>query len=100
MADADQLTIRCAEHGVTPYCLICRHLRDGSGLWYFAIRAEAGEPAQAWCEWCDEVLAREQGWTDRADLQAGWKLYCTVCYKAALGRHNLRSWVEGTSPDE
>ena len=100
MPDPNPLTIQCAKHGVTPYCLICQHLRGGSGLWYFAIRAEAGEPAQAWCESCDEILEQEQGWTDRADLQANWKLFCTACYETILGRHNLRSWVEGISPDE
>jgi hypothetical protein len=99
MPDPNTLTIRCAEHGVTPYCLICQHLRDESGLWYFAIPAEVGEPAQAWCESCDKVLEQEQGWTDRADLQANWRLYCTVCYEATLRRHRLRSWIEGASPD-
>jgi hypothetical protein len=91
--------IHCAQHGVSPYGIICRHLRDENRLGYLAIRAEGDEPAQAWCEACDTVLEEEQGWTDRADLQADWKLYCTVCYETTLRRHRLRSWVEGTSPE-
>ncbi len=92
--------IQCEEHGSSPYCIICEHLREQNGLGYFAIQAESTEPAQAWCEACDLVLAQEQGWTDRADLQAGWKLHCTACYERRLSAHTLLSWVEGTSPED
>src|SRR5688572_1074100 len=42
------LAIQCERHGVTAYCLVCRHLREGNGLGYWAIRSEPEEPAQAW----------------------------------------------------
>ncbi len=95
--------IACAEHGVSPGCLICRHLPGQRGRGYFAIPFEPAEPdeaAQAWCEDCDRVLVREQGWTDAADRQADWRLYCTGCYEDCLRAHVLRSWAEGTSPDD
>jgi hypothetical protein len=91
---------QCEEHGPSPYCLICKHLRERNALGYFAIQAEPTEPAQAWCEGCDSVLAQERGWNDRADEQADWKLFCTACYERRLSSHRLVSWVEGTSPEE
>lgn len=93
-------TIQCDEHGPCNYSIICEHLREQDGLGYFSIRADATGPAQAWCEACDQVLAQERGWTDRADLQAGWKLYCACCYERRLAIHILLSWVEGTSSEE
>ena len=92
--------IDCDEHGPSAACLICRHLREGAGLGYFAIAAEPGESAQAWCEACDQTLAQERGWTDKASAQADWALYCTQCHDETLASHVLRSWVEGTSPEE
>jgi len=92
--------IACEQHGPSPYCIICRHLREETGLGYFAIPAEPKGPAQAWCEECDHILDQERGWTDKADAQAEWKLYCTQCYEERLRLHRLISWVDGTSPDE
>ena len=92
-------TIHCDKHGESAYCLICQHLRSSTGLGYYAIEAEPDEPAQAWCEQCDEVLAEERGWNDRADAAADWKLFCTTCYEETLQQHELLSWVEGTSPE-
>ena len=100
VADSHPLAIHCVRHGVTPCCLICRHLGEGSGLGYFAIKPEAEEAAQAWCAACDTVLEAERGWSDRADAQADWKLYCTGCWDEALARHQLRSWLRGTRPED
>ena len=87
--------INCAEHGLSPYCLICQHLEAQSGLGYFACRALPEYPAQAWCQSCDEVLQQERGWSDRADEVADWKLVCEGCYEQALSRNKFVSWVEG-----
>ena len=95
-----QLAIHCERHGVSAYCLICRHLREQSGLKYWAIQPEPGQPAQAWCEACDAVLDEEQGWSDRADAQADWKLHCTGCYEETLARHQFLGWVAGTNPED
>lgn len=92
--------IQCDEHGDTEYCLLCQHLQTGKGLRYFAIKAEPDEPAQAWCQECDEVLEEERGWSDRADETADWKLCCTGCYEQLLEHHQLVSWVVGTSPED
>ena len=89
--------ISCAEHGTTPYALICVHLREpATVLEYFAnARCEHG-PAQAWCAECDRFLTEQRGWTDDAVAQADFKLYCTECYKEALRRHRFVSYVQGS----
>jgi hypothetical protein len=92
--------VDCPEHGASPACIICQHLRTQDGLGYYAIAAEPAEPAMAWCEACDQLLAQERGWTDRADAHAGWKLLCTRCHERRLAAHQLINWLEGTRTDE
>lgn len=100
VAESDPLAIHCERHGVTAYCLVCRHLREGVGLGYWALKPEAEEPSQAWCEACDAVLAEDQGWTDRGDAFAGWTLYCAGCYAEALALYTRRGWcAAGPAPD-
>ena len=94
------LAIECVVHGTTRYCIICKHLLDGSGLGYFAIQPDPTEPAQAWCEGCDFIFQHERGWSDRADAEAEWKLACTGCYDTTLVGHHLRSWVQGSNPED
>jgi hypothetical protein len=98
ITESHALAIHCERHGITAYCLICRHLREGDGLAYWAIEPEAEEPAQAWCEACDAVLEQDRGWSDRADDLAEWKLYCAGCYEETLARHILRGWDSGGTP--
>jgi hypothetical protein len=95
VSESHPLAIHCDRHGVTAYCIICRHLRESSGLAYWAIKPKSEEPAQAWCEECDAVLAEDRGWTDRGDALADWKLYCTGCYAETLARHTRRGWDSG-----
>ena len=88
--------IECAKHGRTTYCLICKHLREQSNLSFYACDAETEMPAQAWCTMCDQVLEEEQGWSDRADEAADWKLFCGHCYEETLARHHFIAWSVGT----
>jgi hypothetical protein len=88
--------VQCAKHGRTEYCLICRHLREHSGLGFYANTAEKHAPAQAWCAACDQVLDEERGWSDRADAFADWKLFCAVCYKETLTQHKFIAWMVGS----
>jgi hypothetical protein len=81
--------VHCAEHGESEACLLCRHLRTGRGLRFYAIKADPW----AWCEECDAVLEHEQGWSDRLNQFADWQVYCRECYRRALRRHRLREWV-------
>ena len=92
------LAIHCDRHGVTAYCLICQHLRTGEGIGFWEIEAEDDEPGQAWCELCDAALDQDQGWSDRAEALADWKLYCGCCYSEALERHQRLGWDSGGPP--
>ena len=100
VAKSHPLAIHCSRHGVTPYCLICRHLRENTGLGYWEIRAEPKDPAQAWCEECDALLDEDRGWSDRAEELADFKLYCTGCYRETLARHTRRGWDSGGTPPQ
>jgi hypothetical protein len=91
-------TIDCGEHGVSRYCIICVHLREGSGLEYFANPACDHGPAQAWCRQCDDVVASHQGWTDESEKLADPKLFCQQCYRRTLGRHHFVAYAR--DPDE
>ena len=98
--ESHPLAIHCDRHGVTAYCIICQHLRDGRGLEFWEIKRDGEEPAQAWCEACDAILNADRGWTDRGDAHADWKLYCTGCYRETLARHTRRGWDAGTTSEE
>ena len=98
VSESQPQTINCDRHGDSVSCLICCHLREGTGLGYWAINADPQGPAQAWCEECDMILAEDRGWTDRGDLFADWKLYCTGCYAEALARHTQIGWDSGGVP--
>jgi|SRR6516165_2749660 hypothetical protein len=81
--------VYCSTHGNTTAGIICRHLREGRGLNYFAIKTDPW----AWCEACDKVLEEERDWTDRFSQFADWKVYCRQCYTKTLRRHRLIEWV-------
>ncbi len=90
-------TIKCPTHGVSDYALICQHLRQAtSRIGYYLIEAEPGEPAQAWCSVCDQLLACDRGWSDRADAMADWQLWCEICLARNLEGHELISLVAGS----
>ena len=98
--DRPRQKIQCGKHGLTEHCLICRHLREQSGLDYYASTAEKYAPGQAWCEACDQVLDEEQGWSDRADGFADWQLFCTLCYEETLTQHTFIAWTVGSDEEE
>ena len=90
--------VHCDTHGASPYALICVHLRQASGLEYFAVpRCEHG-PAQAWCCVCDGVVQTERGWTDASEEHAQFNLFCAECYRTTLRGHRFVAYSKG--PDE
>lgn len=90
--------IDCPEHGSSSYCLICVHLRSGSGLEYLAAAACKHGPAQAWCAGCDAILKAQRGWDDVSEAHADFQLLCTTCYKRVLRQHAFVAFSQG--PDE
>jgi hypothetical protein len=88
--------VDCDEHGRSPYALICRHLREGEQVDYFAAPACEHGPAEAWCAECDARVAEQQGWTDAVEKEADKALYCAECYKRALRKHRFVAYVQGS----
>src|SRR5947208_13668456 len=70
--------VRCEEHGDSVAAVICRHLREGSGLRYYAVR----DDPWAWCEASNAVSERGAGW-DRLSELADWQAVCHECYRRA-----------------
>jgi hypothetical protein len=85
----NETTVFCSKHGNTIPCIICRHLGEGAGMNYFAIKHDPW----AWCEKCDEVLEEERDWSDRLNEFADWQVYCRQCYTKTLRRHHRVEWV-------
>lgn len=85
----NEAKVYCSRHGNTTAGILCRHLREGHGLNYFAIKADPW----AWCEACDAVLEEERDWTDRFCEFADWKVYCRQCYAKTLRCHRRIEWV-------
>jgi hypothetical protein len=92
--------IECSVHGASPYALICQHLHRDASLPYLLIEAEQGEPAQAWCQICDEVVERCRGWNEEAVAIAAWKLWCTHCFIRNLDKRELITLVAGGESSE
>lgn len=71
--------------------MICKHLLESNGLGYYRVEVPPGRAdyETALCEACDELLWKEEGWTDRLYEFADWKLSCRGCYEKILQRHSL-----------
>ena len=83
--------IFCERHGRSEGCMICRHLREVNGLGYYRVEVTPGRDdyETALCGSCDEMLWKEEGWTDRLYHFADWKLFCRGCFDETLKRHRL-----------
>lgn len=87
---SNDFTIYCNKHGQSPGCMMCRHLREESGLQYYSQLAfpEVNPSVRmAWCNKCHTVLTRESGWSPEAKTFADMKIVCTPCYDQTLERH-------------
>jgi hypothetical protein len=87
--------VHCDEHGDSVATVICRHLREGSGLGYYAVR----DDPWAWCEECDHLVESGAGW-HRLNKFAKWQVYCYKCYRRTLRQHRRIAWVQLASDKE
>jgi hypothetical protein len=84
--------VYCPEHGSRRPTFLCRHLVRGSGLGFVTPNRppmsddESGEQC-AWCEECEEVRQRQDGWDDVSEGFAGATMACDVCFEAARKRN-------------
>ncbi len=83
--------VQCPTHGLTSGCMICRHLREGSGLGYYRVTVPPGVDfyETGLCEECDKLFFKEGGWTMRLFDFADWKLCCRGCFEHLLTGHRL-----------
>lgn len=81
--------------------MICRHLREDTGLKYYRVEVPPGmdDYVTVLCESCDKLLWEEDGWTDRLFEFAGWQLFCIRCIEDRLHHHSLLG-VGQLSPEE
>jgi hypothetical protein len=93
--------IHCDEHGESEPCMICRHLREETGLGFYRVTVDPGQDdyETALCEACDELFWEEEGWTDRLFDFADWQLYCRSCFEKTLRSHRLLG-IGKLAPDE
>jgi hypothetical protein len=71
--------------------MICRHLREGTGLGFYRVQVPPGsnDYETGLCEQCDALFWEEDDWTDRLFDFADWKLYCRQCFEEVLAGHYL-----------
>jgi len=91
MARTEKRLTHCELHGTSQPCMICRHLREGSGLGFYRVEVlpEQEFYETALCEECDQMFFEEGGCTMRLFDFADWKLYCRQCLEQVLRGHRL-----------
>jgi hypothetical protein len=72
--------VSCGEHGKSHATFVCQHLTRSSGLGFFTADDPNDPRPDAWCGRCDELLAKEGSWTERAEAFAHVRLACANCY--------------------
>jgi hypothetical protein len=94
-------TLHCDRHGLAEKAIVCQHLLQPGEGGYYVVPAEAGDPAQAWCEICERARIADRGWYDYADGVAQWLLVCTECMATAVENRPLMEQCAGrNTPDE
>ena len=94
--------VRCPTHGLRAGRMICRHLRDGTGLGYYRVAVPPGVDfyETGLCEECDRLFFEEGGWTMRLFDFADWKLFCRECFDRVVERHRLLGVGQLADDDE
>ncbi|MEM1328831.1 MAG: DUF6882 domain-containing protein [Bacteroidota bacterium] len=80
--------IYCDKHGANRHAFVCQHLMNGAEGKGFeeAFPTEKGmelgeeDDFQAWCDQCEEVRVKLDGWNDESMEFANIKLVCEDCY--------------------
>jgi len=83
----EEKLIECSVHGRLRLAFICQHLTrtkltgfEESFPTYIGMPLDEDDDLMAWCDECEIVRARCDGWTDEAMKFADMKLVCEVCY--------------------
>lgn len=83
----EEKLIECPAHGKLRYAFICQHLSKNKFTGfeeafptYIGMPQDEEDDFQAWCDECEKVRARCDGWNDESMEFAGIKLVCERCY--------------------
>ena len=83
--------VECGTHGKSKMAFVCCHLLKGEKVGWNEpdeyiyeedddeYDAEYDDCINAWCDNCEEVLARCGGWNDESEAFADIKLVCENC---------------------
>jgi hypothetical protein len=89
--------IQCEAHGERSKAFVCSHLCDGHGLGFNSDEPTAECPyPDAWCDDCEIIRARHDGWNKESEELCEIKLVCSFCYEQMRAK-NTRT---GESLDE
>jgi hypothetical protein len=79
--------VTCGEHGSRRRAFICQHLNrstktgfEESFPSYKDMELEEDDDFQAWCNDCEKVRSKEDGWNDESMKFAKIKVVCEKCY--------------------
>jgi hypothetical protein len=79
--------IKCSAHGPSRRAYICQHLNTEKKIGfeeaftsYRSMGLEEEEDFQAWCDECEKVRLKHDGWNAESMKFASIKLVCEVCY--------------------
>jgi hypothetical protein len=79
--------IECSNHGPKREAFVCRHLdylsRKGFNEafeTYKGMELVEGDDLQAWCDDCEKIRVKYNGWTEESEKYAEIKLICEDCY--------------------
>lgn len=79
--------IECEEHGKGRITYICQHLLNKTNTGFeeafetnIGMELDEEEDFQAWCDECEKVRIKSDGWTDESMKFADIKLVCESCY--------------------
>ena len=84
--------VDCGAHGKQLPTYVCRHLAHGSGLGFVEpcgpMPPENDYPEQtAWCDECERIRKKQNGWDDISEGFAGITMICSECFEAARLRN-------------
>jgi hypothetical protein len=75
--------VKCNNHGQDYAAFICQHLNKITKVGFneaFPSDPNNIEEFQAWCDECEKVRVKADGWNDEGMELANIKLVCTQCY--------------------
>jgi hypothetical protein len=86
-AETESNLIKCNEHGLIRRAFVCQHLTQQSKLGfeeafdtYPGMILNEDDDFQAWCNDCEKIRIKSDGWNDESMDYAKIKLVCESCY--------------------